>query len=107
MRKIVGREVSRAKYWPSSFFPTTSVDEFPLPSTAVKVTAGFAKPYFAKLSGVSLAMVVIFAEAILASRLSILFPSPAASLGFVNLHSSFSFFAESWPEGFFYLQENN
>ena len=61
MRNIVGSEVSRAKYWRSSFFPTISVDDFPLPSTAVKVTAGFAKPYLAKLSGVSLAMAVIFA----------------------------------------------
>ena len=45
IRKMVGRERSRAKYRSPSFLPTTSVDFAPLSPEAVNVMAGAARPY--------------------------------------------------------------
>src|SRR5271168_2782495 len=105
MRKIIGREESRAKYSAPSFFPTISVEAFPFSSVAVKLTAGLASPYLARLSGVSLEIADIFAEEIDERRLLTLPSSASAPLGLVNSQPFFSFFASSSPDEFLRLND--
>src|SRR5208282_3388251 len=105
MRKIVGREASRAKYSAPSFFPTSRLEAFPFSSVAVKLMAGLASPYLPKLSGVSLEIADIFAEEIDERRLLTLPSSASAPLGFVNSQPFFPFSASSSPDEFLRLND--
>src|ERR1700720_3117992 len=100
MRRIVGREVTRAKNSSPSFFPTSTVADLPLASVTVNEIPGFARPYFARLSGVSLAIVVILLLATEARKELMASPSPGALLGIVNFQASLSLAAASSPDGF-------
>src|ERR1700691_6112584 len=97
---MVGREVSRAKYSSPSFFPTESVAVLPLASDTANEIGGLARPYLARLSGVSLAMVVVLALATADRSELIASPSPDALLGFVNVQASSSLAAASAPDAF-------